>query len=377
MLIFAGSVAVIVPADGALAQTTVVPSVTGEGITPAAAKRDALRKALEQGAKLEIASYSRTENFELVRDTIFSRAEGLVTSFRVLDEGEGAGGIYYCTIRAEVSTSAVATAWGQVQNLLSQIGQPKVMVYITETIDDQVQTSSILESKIEERLIKVGFEVYDSNHLDAIQSREAAAAQAKGDVGKMASLAKGFGTQVFIMGHANANKASNVAPHGVALVMYNCDVQAKAFYTDTGRLLSSSSLPVTRGGARAHTVFSPQAAKMAMHNASKPLIDEMYDAVMRSWSYQISGGGEIRIEISGFSSVAEAFKLKRKFKAIAGVESVYGPDYTDGFAVYRIKATMTAADLIEYLVEPEWESLIEIHNVSLHRIQARSVTDGP
>lgn len=376
MLIFVGLVAVIVPADGALAQTTVVPSVTGEGITPAAAKRDALRKALEQGAKLEIASYSRTENFELVRDTIFSRAEGLVRSFRVLDEGEGGGGIYYCTIRAEVSTSAVATAWGQVRNLLSQIGQPKVMVYVTETIDDQVQTSSILESMIEERLIKVGFEVYDSTHLDAIQSREAAAAQANKDAGKMASLAKGFGTQVFIMGYANANRADNVAPHGVALVMYNCDVQAKAFYTDTGKLLSSSSLPVTRGGARGHTDFSPQAGKMAIHNAAKPLIDELYATVMRSWSYQISSGGEIRVEISGFASVAEAFKLKKRFKAIAGVDSVHGPNYTGGFAVYRIKATMTAEDLMEYLVEPEWESRIEVHNVSLHRIQARSVADG-
>ena len=74
------------------------------------------------------------------------------------------------------------------------------------------------------------------------------------------------------MGHANANKAENTNPYGVNLVMYNCDVQAKVFYTDTGKLLASESLPVTRGGARGYTTFSRQAGKMAIFNAAAPLI---------------------------------------------------------------------------------------------------------
>ncbi len=349
-------------------------TVTGQGSSPHAAKMDALRAALEQGAGVEISSRSRTENFELIRDTILSRADGLVSSYEVLDSGTGAGGTFYCKISAVVSRSAVASEWGEVQNVLSQIGQPKIMVYITETIDGQTDTSSILESKIEERLVESGFDVYDSTHLDEVRRREADHAAKKGNDAKMAAIAKGFGAQIFIMGHANANRAETTSPHGVNLVMYNCDVLAKVFYTDTGKLLASESLPNVRGGARGFTDYSRQAGKMAIHNAAEPLIDNTYETVMKSWATQISAGGEIRFEISDLPSASQAFKLKKKAEAIPNVVNVH-LDYHDGFAVYRIKGKMTAEDMMEYLTDEEWDALVEVEDFSLNRIQAKWTGD--
>ena len=354
----------------AFAQGTKTVEVTGEGVTTEAALKAALRAALEKGAGAQLASYSRTENFELVRDTVFSRSEGLVSSYDILQQGPGAGGIFFCEIRAQVSSDAVASAWGQVQNVLSQIGRPKVMVYIAETIDREPQTSSILESKIEERLIDLGFDVYDSSHLDAIQRREADHAVRTGDDAKMRALAKNFSTQVFIMGNANADGAENTSVHGVNLIMYNCDVQVKAYYTDTGKLLASKALPNIRGGARGHRTFSPQAGKMAIVNGSGPLIDEMYATVMSSWSYQISGGGEVRVEVSGIASASQAYKLKKAFAAIPNVDSVTGPDLSEGTAVFTLKAKMTAQDMMEFLIEPERAAKITVDDVTLNRNQA-------
>ncbi len=364
-------VVALLGAAGALAGSLTIVTVTGNGITSDAALKDALRKALEKGAGLEIASFSKVENFELVRDTIFSRSDGLVSEYTVLDEGEGANNVYYCKIRAQVSKSAIARAWGEVQHVLSLIGRPKVMVYITEKIDHELDDNSILESKIEERLIKSGFDVYDSSQLNAIAAKEAAYAVETGNKEKMRALAKGFGTQIFVMGHANANKAENTSPHGVNLVMYNCDVQAKVFYTDTGKLLASESLPVTRGGARGYTTFSRQAGKMAIFNAAAPLIDNVYNTVMKSWATQISFGSEIRIDVEGFGNAAEAFKLRKRFKAIRGVEAVNGPKYTEGTGVYRIRAIFTAEDMMEYLAQDDWSSVLEVFDVSLNRIQAK------
>ena len=352
-------------------KTTV--TVTGQGTTPHAAKMDALRVALEQGAGVEISSRSQTENFELIRDTIFSRADGLVSSYRVIDSGSGAGGSFYCKITAVVSRSAIASEWGEVQSILSQIGQPKIMVYITETIDGQTDTSSILESKIEERLVETGFDVYDSTHLDEIGRREADHAAKTGDDAKMTAIAKGFGAHIFGMGNANANRAESTSPHGVNLVMYNCDVLAKVFYTDTGKLLASESLPNTRGGARGFTDFSRQAGKMAIHNAAAPLIDNIYETVMKSWATQISAGGEIRLEISKLPSASQAFKLKKRVEAIPNVVTVH-LDFHDGFAVYRVKGKMTAEDMMEYLTDEEWEALIEVEDFSLNRIQAKWIS---
>jgi hypothetical protein len=222
----------------ALAEDLVKVTVTGEGISADAARNDALRRALEQGGQTEITSHSQVENFELIRDTIYSRAAGIVKDYKILEEGDGAGGIKYCKIEAMVSKSAVATAWGDVQNVLDQIGRPKVMVWIDETIDGAIQTSSILESKIEEKLVKSGFDVYAREQIDAITQRESADAAAEDDVAKMQALAKDFDCQIFIRGHGNANTAGVEDLYGVKAAMYNCDVQAKTYYTDTARLLA-------------------------------------------------------------------------------------------------------------------------------------------
>ncbi|HEY3244233.1 MAG TPA: hypothetical protein VGM03_12875 [Phycisphaerae bacterium] len=344
-------------------------TVTGEGINKDSAKRDALRKALEEGGKVELSSHSQTENFVLVRDTIYSRAEGIVKDYKVLDEGEGAGGIFYCKIRARVDKNAVATEWGAVQNVLDQIGRPKVMVIIDEKIDNHTDDSSILESKIEERLIESGFDVYDRKQMDAIRAKEAADAAAEDNIAKVQALAKDFGTQIFVMGNSAANAAENKEVHGVALIMYNCNVQAKVFYTDTGKLISSKSLPNVRGGAQGERAFSPQAGKMAIANAAAPLIDDTYATVMKSWATQISAGAELLVEVEGISA-GDAIKLKKALAEVPGVEKV-NSDFTKGIAKYRVVAKMTAEELVEKLSDGELKKLVDVVDYKLNRIQAK------
>ena len=77
----------------ARAEDVVEVSATGEGITPDAARDDALRKALEQGGRVEISSYSQVDNFVLIRDTIYSRADGIITDYKILEQGAGMGGL--------------------------------------------------------------------------------------------------------------------------------------------------------------------------------------------------------------------------------------------------------------------------------------------
>ena len=347
---------------------------TGEGISPEFAKRNALRNALEKGAGAVLASYSQVENFELIRDTTFTRSEGLVRSFEILKEGEAVGGVFYCTVRATVSTDAVAKAWGEVQNVLEQRGNPKIMVHIVETIDGVQSSSSILESKIEERLVNIGFQVCAKDQLSAIEQREADDAARHGNVAKMQALAKRFKAQILITGYANADKADHSSPHGVALVNYNCDVQTKVYYTDTATLLDSTAIPVTRGGARGLSQFSSQAGKMAIFNAAQSkhgLVDKMYETVMKNWAAEISFGGRIDLEVSGLPQAVHIIKLKKAIKRIYGVESVNTDKSADGMVYFRIRAKMTGEELAEHLTGAEWEKKLELLDWSLNRVQAK------
>ena len=364
-------VAAFLMCTAAVGDEMVTVTVKGEGISKDAALKDALRKALEQGGKNEIASYSQVENFELIRDTIYSRAEGIVSDYKILKEGPGIGGTYFVEIEAVVNKTAIATTWGEVQNVLDQLGRPGVMVCITESIDGVVDDSSILESKIEERLIKSGFDVYAGQQVRAIMDKEMEDAAAESNVAKMQAIAKNFGAQIFIVGHAHANQAGISEVAGTQLAMYNGDAVAKMFYTDTGKLIASESLPNWRGGARGHYSFSPQAGKMALSNAGTDLVEKIYVTCMGQWATRISAGDMIELEVENIK-VPSAIKLKKMLEGLDNVENV-NYQYSKGIAKYRIKAKMSAQTMVEHLVEPEWAELVEIVDMQMNRIQAKGI----
>ncbi|HPM22928.1 MAG TPA: hypothetical protein PLP66_03420, partial [Phycisphaerae bacterium] len=200
--------------------------VTAEGYNRDDALKQALRKALEQGAGVQLAGYSQVENFALVRDTIYSRAAGIVRDYRILQEGEIAGGLWAVTIEATVRPSAVAEMWGEVQNVLDQLGRPKLMVWIDERIDGQYEPHSIVESRIEEMFVKAGFDLVSREAVEDIRRREAAEAQDERNATKLARLAKDAGAHILIRGSANADRAGIENLYGTPAAFYNCDVQA-------------------------------------------------------------------------------------------------------------------------------------------------------
>ncbi len=346
----------------------------GQGLTQESACRDALRNALELGGKAELASYSQVENFELIRDTIFARADGIVTDYKVLEKGDAAGGIKFCRIRAQVKKSAIASTWGEVQNVLDQLGRPGVAVYILERIDGVVQDSSILESQIEHKLLDAGFAVYAGEQIRNIARKESADASAEANLAKVRAIAKDFETQIFITGTAQANAAGNKTLFGEPTSMYNGDGMIKMYYTDSGQLLASEALANWRGGARGYHTHSPQAGKKALENAGKELVNRCYNSVMRQWATRISSGGELTLEVEGMKMV-EAIKLKKKLRQIHPdkIVAVNGPRATKGIMTFRIKAKMTAEELVEYLVEDDWAAIIEVVDLKLNRIQAKKV----
>lgn len=357
--------------------------VTANGFSRDDALQQALRKALEQGASVQIAGYSEVANYELMRDTIYSRAAGIVKDYRVLDGPKEVGaGMWEVTIEATVRPDAVAAAWGEVQNVLDQIGRPRIMVWIDEQIDGRLQESSIVESGIEEMLVKSGFDLVERKAIEDIRRREADDAEYQKNPDKLARLAKDAGAHILIRGHANADRAGLENIYGVPAAFYNCDVQAKVYHTDSGRLLASESVPVTRRGVRSRDEFSPQAARVALKEATFPRSDtrrepalaiKLYESLMEQWATQISAAGEIVLEVEGldFKTFVE---LKKTLAEVAAdrIQSVDG-DFTQGTGVFRIRAKMSAQTLAERLVEKPFSAWIEVVDLKPNRIQAKAV----
>lgn len=361
----------VAPASVRATDDVVVVEAEGEGLTKEEALKAALRNALEMGGKQEIFSDSKVENFQLMHDTIITRAQGIVKDYEITSEQKVVGGSIRIGIRAKVSKSVLAQSWGEIQNVLMQLGRPKIMVSIVERIDGNVEYQSILETLIEKPLLKSGFELVASQAMAGIREKESADAAVEDNVAKLQAIAKDFDAQIFIVGTANANQAGMEDLYGAPVAFYNCDAQIKVYYTDTGRLLASEGLPNTRGGARGRKEFSPQAGKMALSNSSQAMVDSLYEQIMERWATDISAGSELVLEVEGMT-FKSGNKLKKLMVGIPGVENV-NFKLSKGLARYRIRAKMGGEELAEKLSEGEFESILEIQDLKMNRLQAIAV----
>ncbi|MCH8806235.1 MAG: hypothetical protein IH986_09125 [Planctomycetes bacterium] len=361
----------ILPDQKAPPGDVVVVEAEGEGLSKDEAVKAALRSALEQGGRNEIFSETHVQNYELLRDTIISRAQGIVTDFTVVSEQRGVGGTYKVRIKARVSKRALAQTWGELQNVLNQIGRPKILVSIAERIDGRLEEQSILETKIEERLLQSGFDVVAAGAAAALRDTEVRIATAGQNTSKLQALAKDFDAHIFITGTVNADHAGIEDLYGVPAAFYNCDVQIRAYYTDTAKLLASKGIPVTRGGARGRSDFSPQAGKMAIVNVSGPLVDGLYEQILRQWATAISAGGELVLEVEGLNYKSGS-RIKSMLAKMEGVEHV-GFKLTRGVGTYHINAKMGAEILAERLSTGEFVNLFDIVDLKLNRIQGKVV----
>ncbi len=364
------------------AEPTVV-TVTGEGIDRDDALKAALRAALEKGAGTQIASFSHVENFELMRDTIYSRASGIVTDYDILEESKSRG-VVKITVRAKVNSDVVTATWGEVQNTLDQIGRPKIMVLIDERIDGVLQPDSVTASRIEKMFTDIGFDLVAREAVAEITQREGADATITGDEAKLQRLAKDAGAHLYIRGYANADRAGMEDLYGVPAAFYNCDMRARAYWTDTAKLLASEAMPTVRRGVRTRKEFSPQAAREALMEAAfpqagrparreAPLAERLFRSVMEQWATQITAGGETVLEVDnlsfgGFRALRDEL---REFDRLDSVEA----DFSKGTGVFRLRGKIATETLADLLDSPPFDQYLEINDLGLNRIQANGVDD--
>lgn len=348
-------------------------TVTGEGSSEEAARHDALRKALERGGSAEISSRSDVENFKLIRDTIYARAAGIVTDYKILEHGDRSGGSKYCKILAKISGSIIASAWGDVEDVLDQIGRPAIAVYVRERIGGVVQDSGVLGALIEHRLLNAGFLVIGSRQVRDMADRRAVNAGLEGNISKVQEIARSFSAPIFITGSAQAGAAGVRTLAGQPTAIYNGDVMIKIYDTDTAELVGSESMPNWSGGAHGYRDASPQAGRKALQHACRELVERCCQRVLKHWITPIGARGELILEVEGMG-ILDAIRLKSKLLAVDPdkIRNVYRSMTKDG-AKLRIQAKMTAEALATRLVEGDWPVLIEIVDVKGNRIQAKKV----
>ena len=347
-------------------------TVTGQGMDEAEAMHDAKRKAVEQGAGAKIYSHSETKDFVLVKDTILARAAGFVQSVKVLKKGMDED-IYAIRIEAVVSVKGIEDAWGATTMLLKEMGRPKIMVFVTEKMDNldkratELVDDSTVQTRIENMLLKSGFLLVNKKQIQANDQTAIKAAILENKPSVVQAIAKRFGAQLFISGTANATAGVVKSIGGVRFYTYEAEANVKCYRSDTAQLVSSIPGESTRGVQRVWR----SAAKQSLDSQAKIIAPRVQFNILQFWQDALSGRGEIILEVVGFAKASDYFKLKRELKKVKGVKAVNGK-YNNKTAKISIESDTNAEALAERLSEA-LEELIEISDISQNVIKAECV----
>lgn len=322
------------------------------GNNTAAARRaaidDALRKAVEQTVGTMISSDTMVGNYRLLKDTVYTKSEGYIKNYSILNESQGQG-IYQVSIRATVSARNLKNDL-DAAGLIS--GRPRVLFMIAEAnmgqkyykfwwgageTGGETFNIPISEVALKEIFLKKGFSVVDVSGATGKIDIESAYKIAEPANEAAASIGKKLNAEIVIKGKALASQGPGTPGGSVGL--YLADMAAQAIRADTGEVLASASSHAT-----ARSISDIEGGSEAIKKASMELADKMIAQILEKWSQ----GNNIIIKMIGVTDYKDVADLKDVLKTqINGIKAVDQRKFEGGEVVLEAESRVPAHDIAD------------------------------
>jgi hypothetical protein len=376
----AGCLAAAVPALGGTGGPAVPPAepeivtvtVTGQSAAPAdiardEALRDAMRNAVEQAAGSFIASQSAVQNYQLIHDLIVSRARGFVKKYEILSEKRDATGVFTVQIKADVLTKAVADGWTETRSILVQKGMPRLMVFISEAVDDQAGEARTVQTQVEKALLKDGFPLIDMNQVKDNDKRDLEAARLADDLNKVAAISGRYKADIIVVGKSRATLTQSRPIYGVLTHLYGGDAEVRAIYSTNAKMLFSDASTASFGD-RNRTLAARKVLELAGDEMGKKLKLQLVETWVTELSKQVGADYDLEISNIKFAQLnALSKELRANTKLVTHCET---KDYRNDVALLVVGCTTSTMNLATWMSELKSVRL-EITQVNPGSIKAK------
>lgn len=282
-----------------------VKTVTVEGETPiiegnaqqteANAKREARRKAVEQGAGVLVESNTIVRDYQLVADEIASTAKGVITDeqWGPLTDGDTKT-TKKIKLTAKVSPEQIE---GAICSVIKQNHDPKVSLVFVEKVGDETKWTTergLVEAKFEEAFKDSCFTLVESG----IKVTEVSA---NGDLPQeeMDKIVKNSNAQYVVLGSAKIikNDKGNALIEGTRMNSYSVSAHVKMVNTSTNEIEAVSEHSADILG------ISPENAlkavehneKQKSHNIVSSVMDDLMKRVSQRWQSDIVNAGRVQV----------------------------------------------------------------------------------
>ena len=371
-------------ASPAGASTTVSTTAEGVGVIESGNKalardqaiRDGLRIAVEQAVGTLVTSETLVQNYQLLRDQIYSKTQGYIQDYAIIGEKEE-GALYRVTVKAQVAQGNLQEDLMALGLLMQRKHMPRIMLMVAEQnvgmhyysfwwgVKSEHTNLSVTENILLEQLGQKGFVVVDpavkagSVNINQPYRVESLSNDAIVSIGKL------YEAEVVIYGKALAKLAGSVKNSSMMSAM--ADVSLRAVNTDNARVIASA----TNHGAAVHPselTAGTNALRAAAESISASLVEQIAD----QWNQDVSSGELIQVVIKGVTSYNHLVAFKEKTKQIRGVIGVYQRSYEAGVAILDLKTAMGSQTLADEITMIDYHGVkVEVTAVSQNRIQLK------
>ena len=339
--------------------------------------QDALRLVVEQAAGTMVSSETLVQNYEVLRDQIYSQSQGYVRRYEVTDESTQ-GNLYKVTIQATVAAGNLKNDIQALGLLMGRKNMPRVMIMVAEQnvgmhyysywwgVKAGTADLSITENVLMQKLARKGFHVVDhamtskTLKIKAPYKIESLSNDAVRDIGKV------YDAEVVIYGKALSKLAGAVL--GSSMKSAQADVSLRVVNTDTGRVIASS----THHAAAVHP-NEVTAGTEALKVATEAIADQLLTQIVNKWSQDVGSGGLIRLVVSDIPSYNHLVKFKEMIqKHVRGVKGVYQRDFNTGTATLDVSVAATSQKLADALVAIDYgEFVIDITHITQNSVNLK------
>ncbi|MBN1828625.1 MAG: flagellar assembly protein T N-terminal domain-containing protein [Deltaproteobacteria bacterium] len=312
---------------------------------------DALRKAVEQAVGAVISSETVVQNYQVINDSIYARAQGYIQNYRIIDEREN-DSLYVVTVRATVALGKVRDDLSALGLLMARKGMPRVLVLIAEqnigqrgpaSWTDSVDLS-ISENKVQEIFLKDGFTFVDRTAaLERIKRSDQYKSTSLSNAAA-AALAKDLNAELVIVGKAYAKQGGTVA--GTAMKSIQATVSARVIRADTGVVIAST----TGQGATIH-IDDIAGGVVALGKAAESLSALLKGQIIDRWQSDVASTTTVSLVVRGVKSYSDFVRFRELLKSeIRGVKNVFQRKMEAGTAQLDLESERGAQALADELV---------------------------
>ncbi len=299
--------------------------------------KDALRKAVEQGVGTFISSETVVENYEVLKDRIYSRADGYVSEYRVLRE-KVEDGLYRVLVRAKVKLGDIKRDLQAIGILIERRGRPRMMVLVD---DPDVR------SMIEEKLLSMKFPVVDYEVVARNTERDVLDAALKGNRKLARKVAMRNGAEVYVVGGVDTEEGRYRGKK-----VYRVNLRLKAVETATGELLASvfvnRKLP-----------FDETEAKRA---AVDEAVDRLTDAILSRWK---EGVVVVHLKVEGIRPTKVNDLKEALYRNVRGVKGIYERENYGRYVLFEISTDTSPQEVLDDIRRIKGLKVVEYEGQSI------------